>query len=226
MEQREKLDSDVARTLVPALEGLCVGIVMMGPNGKISWTNRVAQRILGIDPRRDVGTPLAKLLRDPQMSEFWHQALADDGTVMGHVSMHEPKRAELNVNATQSLDDSGEIVARALIFCDVTQEKTVQVSLSEEATRRLLDLTERWSDNGESHQALTPSELKMLRCVGTGLTNSQIAHLHHISLSTVRSHLKHVYRKIDVSSRSEAISYAVRHSLMCDAGTTRERDEA
>lgn len=192
---------------------------MMDANGKINWLNRVAQRVLGLNPRFDIGDPLAKHLRDPQMSNFWHQAIAADGTVMGKVSVHEPTRAELNLNATQSLDDDGNIVGRALIFCDVTKERTVQVSLSEEATRRLLDLTDRWNDNGESHEALTPAELRMIRCVGAGLSNAQIAQTHHISPATVRSHLKHVYRKISVGSRSEAISYAVRHGLICDKGT-------
>jgi len=219
MEKRAQADSGLGGPLVSALDGLCVGIVMMDANGKINWLNRVAQRVLGLNPRFDIGDPLAKHLRDPQMSNFWHQAIAADGTVMGKVSVHEPTRAELNLNATQSLDDDGNIVGRALIFCDVTKERTVQVSLSEEATRRLLDLTDRWNDNGESHEALTPAELRMIRCVGAGLSNAQIAQTHHISPATVRSHLKHVYRKISVGSRSEAISYAVRHGLICDKGT-------
>ena len=222
MEQRGQPGSDIAATLVHALDGLCVGIVMMEAHGKINWMNRVAQRVLGLDPRRAIGEPLGRLLRDPQISEFWHQALASDGTVMGQISVHEPTRAELNINATQSLDETGKLVGRALIFCDVTNERAVQVSLSEETTRRLLDITERWNDAGEAHAALTPSELKILKCVGAGLANPQIASQHHISPATVRSHLKHLYRKIDVTSRSEAISYAVRHGLICDAGAQRD----
>jgi len=217
MGNRARPDSAPNAQLVCALDGLSVGIVMMDANGRINWINRVAQRVLGLDPRADLGESLARQLRDPQLTNFWHQACHADGTVMGKVSIHEPTRAELNLNATQSLDESGDVVARALIFCDVTKERTVQVSLSEEATRRLLDAADRWNDNGASHEALTPAEMRMLRCVGAGLSNGQIAKTHHISPATVRSHLKHVYRKIAVGSRSEAISYAVRHGLICDA---------
>jgi DNA-binding CsgD family transcriptional regulator len=216
MTQKVHPSPDLAGALVAALDGLCVGIVMMTPAGKVTWTNRVAQHVLGIDPRQDHGKPLARLLHDPQIAAFWHEAVRSEQTLLGSVSVHEPVAAELKLNATPSFDDDGGLVGRALIFCDVTKERTVQVSLSEEATRRLLNLTDRWNDNGESHEGLTQAEVRILRCVGGGQSNPQIAQHLHISPATVRSHLKHVYKKIEVGSRSEAISYAIRHGLVGD----------
>ena len=35
-----------------------------------------------------------------------------------------------------------------------------------------------------------------------------------ISLSTVRSHLKNIYRKLGLSSRAEAVSFAARNNLL------------
>jgi len=215
---------DLAGALIAALDGLCVGIIMMTPAGKVTWSNRVAERTLGIDPRRDRGEPLVRLLHDPQLSAFWHEAVRCDQTMMSEVSLREPINAQLKLNATPSVDGDGQIVGRALIFCDVTQERTVQIALSEEATRRLLDVADRWNDPGESQEGLTPSELRILRRVGGGQSNPQIAKSLHVSPATVRSHLKHVYRKIGVSSRSEAISYAIRHGLVEDTAGGQKND--
>lgn len=197
---------------------------MMTPAGKVTWTNRVAERTLGIDPMRDRGEPLVRLLHDPQLSAFWHEAVRSEQTLMSEVALHEPVTAQLKLNATPSLNGDGEIVGRALLFCDVTRERTVRIALSEEATRRLLDVADRWNDPGESHEGLTPSELRILRRVGGGQSNPQIARDLHVSPATVRSHLKHVYRKIGVSSRSEAISYAIRHGLVEDLSGGQKND--
>jgi len=206
--------SEIPGAVLAALEGLCVGVVVTSVAGRVTWTNRVAQRILGIDPARDHGRPLARLLHDPQLAEFWHRAGTGEETVLGEGTLHEPRTAELKVNATPSFDADGRLAGRALMFCDLTHERTVQVALSREATQRLLDLTERWNDDGDSHDGLTPSEVRILRGVGGGLSNPQIAKRLHTAPATVRSHLKHVYRKIGVASRSEAISYAIRHGLV------------
>lgn len=49
--------------------------------------------------------------------------------------------------------------------------------------------------------SLTPAELDVVRLVGEGLTNKEIAQRLFISPRTVQAHLTHVYTKLDVSSR-------------------------
>jgi len=49
--------------------------------------------------------------------------------------------------------------------------------------------------------------------VGSGLGNQQIAAEMSVSQSTVRTHLKHIYRKLSLPSRSDAICYALRNNL-------------
>jgi DNA-binding CsgD family transcriptional regulator len=61
---------------------------------------------------------------------------------------------------------------------------------------------------------LTHQEVRILRLVGQGLRNDEIAEQAHISASTVRSHLKSVYRKLKLGSRAEAVSYAIRNHLV------------
>ena len=196
-----------------ALDGLCVGFVTVNAAGRIIWMNRTAQRTLGLDHKDVQGKAFTRVVRDPQISAFWHEALESDQTTMGEICMHWPRRLELKINATASFDPSGELIGRALMFCDVTAERTVQVNLSREATQRLMDMAEHWNESAEAKAGLTAQELKILRMVGGGLSNSQIGQQMNVAVSTVRSHLKHVYSKLGLASRSEAISYALRNGL-------------
>jgi ATP/maltotriose-dependent transcriptional regulator MalT len=60
---------------------------------------------------------------------------------------------------------------------------------------------------------LTSRELEVLRLVAAGLTDAQVAERLVLSLRTVHSHVRAVYRKLGVSSRSAATRYAIRHGL-------------
>jgi DNA-binding NarL/FixJ family response regulator len=60
---------------------------------------------------------------------------------------------------------------------------------------------------------LTSRELEVLRLVAEGLTDAQVAERLVLSLRTVHSHVRSVYRKLGVSSRSAATGYAIRHGL-------------
>jgi DNA-binding CsgD family transcriptional regulator len=72
----------------------------------------------------------------------------------------------------------------------------------------------RWADQVRGEQAalgmragpsdtLTPSEERVARLAGSGLTNRQIASALQISPKTVESHLGRVYRKLGIRSRAE-----------------------
>jgi DNA-binding CsgD family transcriptional regulator len=52
-------------------------------------------------------------------------------------------------------------------------------------------------------EALTPSELRIVRLVHAGHTNRQIARELYLSIKTVEGHLGRAYGKLDISSRSE-----------------------
>ena len=61
---------------------------------------------------------------------------------------------------------------------------------------------------------LTAREVEVLRLLAQGLTDAQIADHLVISPRTVNTHLKAVYSKIGVSSRSAATRYAMEHRLV------------
>ena len=61
---------------------------------------------------------------------------------------------------------------------------------------------------------LSERERQILLLVATGLSNRQIAGQLDISENTVKVHVRNIFAKIDVASRTEASLYAVRHGLM------------
>ena len=54
----------------------------------------------------------------------------------------------------------------------------------------------------------------MLALLPTRLSNAEIAERLDVSVNTVKTHLKHIYRKLDVFGRSRAVDAAERRHLL------------
>jgi predicted ATPase/class 3 adenylate cyclase/DNA-binding CsgD family transcriptional regulator len=61
---------------------------------------------------------------------------------------------------------------------------------------------------------LTAREVEVLRLVAQGLSNAEIADQLVISLLTVKAHMRSLYNKLGISSRSAATRYALEHQLV------------
>lgn len=61
---------------------------------------------------------------------------------------------------------------------------------------------------------LTDRELEVLRLVGQGSSNSEIARTLFISEKTAKNHLTHIFEKIGVTDRTQAALFAVRQGLV------------
>jgi DNA-binding NarL/FixJ family response regulator len=70
----------------------------------------------------------------------------------------------------------------------------------------------------EAPDGLTPREVDVLRGIAQGRTNAEIASELFISEVTVKSHINHLFAKIRVRSRAEAVRYAYDHGLADRAG--------
>jgi DNA-binding CsgD family transcriptional regulator/N-acetylneuraminic acid mutarotase len=67
--------------------------------------------------------------------------------------------------------------------------------------------------NGEI-EPLSERELELVQLLGQGLSNREIAQTLFISLNTVKVHLRNIYNKLHVSSRTEATMVALRQGLI------------
>ena len=84
-------------------------------------------------------------------------------------------------------------------------------TLSPEAARVLIQATR---PTKQPSFDLTEREKEVLNLVVQGNSNQQIADTLVISLATVKAHISSILSKLQVSSRAEAIAYAIKHKLV------------
>jgi two-component system NarL family response regulator len=98
-----------------------------------------------------------------------------------------------------------DISAEALVACihDVLSGKTY---LAPAAAAKLAE--------GVTRLQLTPRELSALRLLADGRANKEIAAELGISERTVKTHLGHLFVKLGVTSRTEAVKVATRRGLV------------
>jgi two-component system NarL family response regulator len=98
-----------------------------------------------------------------------------------------------------------DIAADALVACirDVLAGKTY---LAPTAAAKLAERV--------TQVQLTPRELAALRLLANGESNKEIATSLEISERTVKSHLGHLFEKLGVTSRTEAVRVATRRGLV------------
>jgi LuxR family maltose regulon positive regulatory protein len=80
----------------------------------------------------------------------------------------------------------------------------VQFALAEATMQLMFD----WYPSGPVLDHLTARERAVLVMIGQGHSNKRVARALEISPETVKSHVKHIFLKLAVSSRIEAVSRA------------------
>jgi DNA-binding NarL/FixJ family response regulator len=63
-------------------------------------------------------------------------------------------------------------------------------------------------------EKLTPREIEVLRALGDGLSDKEIAERLHIGVGTVRNHIVSIFGKLGVHSRLQALVFSVRHGVV------------
>ena len=66
---------------------------------------------------------------------------------------------------------------------------------------------------GDDRLELSDRERQVLRCLMDGMAYKQVAERLDISIDTVRSHIRRIYRKLQVHSVAQAVSRALREGL-------------
>jgi DNA-binding NarL/FixJ family response regulator len=79
---------------------------------------------------------------------------------------------------------------------------------------RVLDMLTGASTPKEFYDGLTSREVEILKLMASGKPNKQIAFTLKISEKTVRNHISHIYEKLQIYDRAQAVLYAVRKALV------------
>jgi LuxR family maltose regulon positive regulatory protein len=61
---------------------------------------------------------------------------------------------------------------------------------------------------------LSDRELEVLSLIADGLSNREIAEKLVVAVSTIKTHVNHIYRKLDVNSRTQAIAKSQQLGLL------------
>ncbi len=152
-------------------------------------------------------------------SEFLHPALGVRAWMLSAVVAHRENRsgdAARAVRRALELAEPNGIVSPFVDCAGDAAELLASIPPGADHTRAFLDHVQ--AKLVESHEGrnpgLTRSEKVILAELRTGKPLRVIAQQLHLSLNTVRTHTRNVYRKLDASSRAEALEAAARRRLL------------
>lgn len=108
------------------------------------------------------------------------------------------------------LKDSGSMELKQAIMDIINNDSYIQPSLIPALNSRLIN---RDMDK-EKLKSLTKREVEILAQVASGMFNKEIANNLGISERTVKNHISNIFKKIDVSDRTQAAVFAIRNNII------------
>lgn len=109
------------------------------------------------------------------------------------------------------LKDSDSAVLKRAIFAINRGDTFIQPELTNALRKRLED---RSINTRKIVDALTRREIEVLKLLAEGLFNKEIAYTLSISEKTVKNHVSNIFKKINVSDRTQAAVYAIKNNLV------------
>ncbi len=85
--------------------------------------------------------------------------------------------------------------------------------MSPEVARRVISLFREIKPPQKANYELTPHEVRLLRMLVEGHSYKTAAAQLSVSVNTIKFHLRHIYDKLHVHTKSEAVAKALRHGL-------------
>lgn len=108
------------------------------------------------------------------------------------------------------LKDSDSSVLKTAIFEIYKGNKYIQPSIAP----YLNEKTYAEQQSNEADSLLTKREIEVLKLLAEGLYNKEVAYKLSISEKTVKNHVSSIFRKLDVSDRTQAAVYAIRNNIV------------
>lgn len=96
----------------------------------------------------------------------------------------------------------------------IEQVEAGGVPMTPTIARKVIAMFRDFAPRTEKCEDLTPREHDVLQALVEGLGYKQIAQKLFISLDTVRNHIRHIYEKLKVHSKSEAVAKALKRRLV------------
>lgn len=119
------------------------------------------------------------------------------------------KAVDIGVNG-YLLKDSESAELKKAITAVVNGENYIQPSLIPVLNAKMID---RDKDNVKI-ESLTRRELEVLKNLSYGMYNKEIAEKLDISERTVKNHISNIFKKIEVTDRTQAAVFAIRNNLI------------
>ena len=119
------------------------------------------------------------------------------------------KAVDIGING-YLLKDSESSELKKAILSVVDGEDYIQPSLIPVLNAKMIDR----DMDSEKIEKLTKRELEVLKLLAVGMYNKGVADELHISERTVKKHVSSIFKKIDVSDRTQAAVFAIRNNLI------------
>ena len=108
------------------------------------------------------------------------------------------------------LKDSESSLLKKAIYCVYNGETFIQPEL----TPILRERQQEKNLSNISDNNLTKREIEVLKLLAKGLFNKEISYTLDISEKTVKNHVSNIFKKIDVSDRTQAAVYAIKNNIV------------
>lgn len=108
------------------------------------------------------------------------------------------------------LKDSESAELKKAIFSIVEGENYIQPSLIPSLNSKMI---EKNRDEGKI-ESLTKRELEVLKLLAVGMYNKEVAEKLNISERTVKNHVSNIFKKIEVTDRTQVAVFAIRNNLI------------
>jgi len=92
-------------------------------------------------------------------------------------------------------------------------EATISEEIASKIIRTVAERKKAEAETGPLSE-FTAREIEVLKLVGQGMTNREIAEALYIAENTVKNHLRNILQKLHYDNRVQAAAYAIRHGLV------------
>jgi DNA-binding NarL/FixJ family response regulator len=119
------------------------------------------------------------------------------------------KAVDIGING-YVLKDSESAELKKAIFSIYEGENYIQPSLIPALNQKKIER----SVDEEKIDALTGRELEVLKLLAVGMYNKEVAEKLEISERTVKNHVSNIFKKLEVTDRTQAAVFAIRNNLI------------